>query len=166
MRSLHSRSCPSALRLYLHCTLWDLLPPSPQATHDKNCSTAHNLPSKKGMHCQAWLQPCEERCPAHKTHQAKQLNKTGMFSTSISKYPPPSTEPLGRREENLPLESSHPHTGNWRGQRHQYFPCTASNSAGVSDPSSSQYVDGNFPEGDFPPFCPEVLWRGGVTWRC
>lgn len=48
----------------------------------------------------------------------------------------------------------------YRGCCHYYLLCRES--TGVSDPSSSQYVDGNFPEGDFPPFCPEVLWRGGL----
>lgn len=90
----------------VHCEIFPSLYPWPHTTESAvlptTCPARRKHTARPGPSL-AW------RCSAHRTMPVKHLNKMGLFATNTSRYlapnlPPPSTEPLSRREGNLPRE--------------------------------------------------------------
>lgn len=99
--------------------------------HCENLPSLYPWPHKKVQHCP---QPAQQEgntlpglAPAllgdvqHTEHCKSsswiKWDCLQLASPGATPIPPPSTEPLSRREGNLPLVNAHLHIGNWRSHR-------------------------------------------------
>lgn len=121
---------PSDCICTVHCGTFSPLHPRPHMT--KTAVLPTTCPAKRECTARPGCSLVRGSVQHTKPIRPNSWIKQEYFQLASPSNPPPSTEPLGRREGNLPLESSHPHIGNWRGQRHQHYYLLCRESDGTS----------------------------------